>query len=154
MLDYKFEHEDNLGLLYLTTYLGTSHQITCRKKDHQTFRVGGTGATNICVLTGEILEIRGLDAKFRVFGSGREGWACVSDDSVVLGDHTYIQEFFSLYMERKDPGWILLRKPIADQVIFVNVDILDGGGNIITRYRISPFFGGYRIMHNKQGVLE
>jgi hypothetical protein len=45
-------------------------------------------------------------------------------------------------MEGKAPGWFISKKPINQaHYLFANLDVLDGGGNLVKRYRVSPFTG-------------
>jgi len=93
---------------------------------------------------------------FRAFRSEEtyfedKGWLSPEDwnDSDL---HCYIVESYDLYMEGKPPGWMICKNPIKDaNYLFINLDVLDGGGNVIKRYRVSPFTGQFRIMENING---
>jgi len=152
MVSVSFEFEGNEGSLVLVTHFGQRHIIRCQKSNGEFFRLGGTAVNEVTVFEGLVLDPQA--GRFRAFSPvpphehfedfGRlspEDWTSNPDR------HCWITEFYDLEMEGQKPGWIISRQPIADaNQIFVNLDVIDGGDNILRRYRVSPFFGDYRIM--------
>jgi hypothetical protein len=58
-----------------------------------------------------------------------------------------VTEHYSLDMEGNPPGWIASHEPIdGPNCIFINLDVLDGGGNVVKRYRVSPYTGEFKLM--------
>lgn len=149
MVSAHFEHDGNVGTLFISTHFGTDHSIECKKDASESFRLGGTATNDVVCYEGVLLN---TDGAFRAFpspenpfeGSGilsPEGWENPADR------HCYVTEYYPLDMEGKHPGWLVSRQPIIDaHQLFVNLDVLDGGGNIVRRYRVSPFFGTFRVM--------
>lgn len=149
MVMAKLEHDGNVGILYIRTHFGTEHEIRCEKADNEIFRLSGTAADMVVCHEGVLLK---EDGSFRAFptpdapfeGVGvlsPEGWENPADR------HCYVTEYYPLDMEGKKPEWLVSRHPIKDSNhLFVNVDVLDGGGNLVKRYRVSPFFGTHKVM--------
>lgn len=145
-----FEAEGNQGVLTITTHRGEQRRIACSKTDDEVFMLGGTRAQAViqhpCVVVGNpnesvYFQARGNDGSL-VHGTG----ACYTPD-LIDGDAAYVIEYYPLDMEGKTPEWIVSRTPIDDpSLLFVNVDCLDGGGNIIKRYRVSPYYGSVRVI--------
>jgi hypothetical protein len=148
-----FESNGDEGMLHIKTYFDTEHVIICQKEPNETFRLGGTAVNEILSYEGMLLNYE--KKGFRAFTSpaqyfdgeavlSPEGWDDPSDR------HCYITEYYDLEVEGKSPGWIISRRPLQDKPeafqVFINLDVLDGGGNIIKRYRVSPFFGTYRVI--------
>ena len=158
MVKATFEHEGNNGLLTIVTHFGETYKVVCKKEDDEIFRLGGTAVNDIASYEGVILSRNDSplsssckSATFRAFRSEQntfEGEALLSneewDDSNL---HCYATECYGLYMEGSKPGWIVSKSPVKDaNYLFINIDILDGGGNLIKRYRASPYICQYRIM--------
>lgn len=150
-----FECNGDEGMLYVRTYFDEEHAILCHKGSDETFRLGGTAVNEVLSYEGIVLDYR--QKTFRAFtsptlffdGEGTlspEGWENPADT------HCYITEYYDLEIEGKSPGWIVSRGPIQAAPgpfqVFVNLDILDGGGNIMKRYRVSPLTGEYRLMED------
>ena len=143
-----FEHEGNSGLLLITTHFGREVEIVCEKRDDEIFRLGGTAINDIAVYEGLVLSLKD-DCHFSPFKAFRseevsfEDTGLLSDEDWGIADlHCYVTEYYDLDMEGRAPGWFISKKPIRDaNHLFVNLDILDGGGNILRRYRVSPFTG-------------
>lgn len=150
-----FEQEGDTGVLTLVSHFGITHEIRCEKQPGEAFRVGGTAITELSVYEGLLLvtpDEGDVEAPFRAFrGAGHfEGQAVLSPEEWDDADrHCFITEYYPLDVEGKRPGWIATKEPLGDgNPLFVNVDILDGGGNIMRRYRISTFFGTYCILES------
>jgi hypothetical protein len=148
-----FECNGDEGMLHVKTYFGEEHTIPCRKESDEIFRLGGTAVNEVLSYEGVLLNYE--QKKFRAFNSpteyfdgegelSPEGWDDPSDR------HCYITEYYDLEIEGKSPGWIISRRPLQDVSgafqVFINLDILDGGGNIMRRFRVSPFTGKCRLM--------
>jgi hypothetical protein len=152
MVTAEFEHDGDVGILTVVTHFGTTHKIDCKKQPTETFRLGGTAVNEVIAYEGVVTDV--VNASFKAFitsektfaGNGvlsPEGWK----NSPEL--HCYVTEYYPLDMEGKRPGWLVSRMPIKDaNRIFINLDAIDGGGNVIKRYRVSPFFGDYIVLEN------
>lgn len=150
MVKATFEFEGNSGFLTITTHFNDTYVVKCEKQDDEIFRLGGTAVNDVVCHEGVILKIDNTIAHFKAFHNDHtfEGNAILSSEPWDDSDlHCWITEFYDLYMEGKKPGWIVSKNPIQDaNYLFINLDILDGGGNIIKRYRASPFVAQYRLM--------
>jgi len=115
-MDYKFEYEGDVGTLYLTTHLNTHHVITCNKLSDEFFRIGGTALSDL------------------------------SMQKVIIDDkEKFIVEYYDINMETSQPKLLILdHQPTNINLLFINIDIIDGGGNIMRRYRVDPWFGDYK----------
>jgi hypothetical protein len=147
-----FEHESNFGTLIVKTHFGATVLISCDKKDGEIFRLGGTGVNEVAILEGVILGLKSNIVKFRAFTSEKDsfdGEAVLSPEKWDDSDlHCYIIEYYDLFMEGKPPGWLACKSPLKDaNRLFINLDVIDGGSNLIKRYRVSPFTGKYRLIH-------
>jgi hypothetical protein len=152
MVDATFTQEGDTGVLTVITHFGTKHDIDCVKKPGEAFRVGGSAINEIAYFEGCLLETPGCDQKtasFRAFKTPTntfEGTGVLSSEDWP-DRHCWVTEYYDLKMEGQNAGWVLSREPIPDaNHIFVNVDVLDGGGNIMKRYRVSAFFGDCVVM--------
>jgi hypothetical protein len=151
-----FEYTGNTGILSLTTHFGKRHHIACCKDNDEMFRLGGTAVDAIYVYEAILLSVPDSleqEGEFRAFRSKRpgdhfDGRGLVSPDAWDPSDrHGYVTEYYPLDMEGKPPGWFFSRELIDEaQCIFVNLDVLDGGGNIVKRYRVSPYTGEFTLM--------
>lgn len=158
MVKASFEHEGNIGLLMLTTHFGKSVEIACDKQDDEIFRLGGTAINEVVVYEGLVLRLenpcdKAFPTRFRAFYTPEEYFesdGILSDEEWNEADrHCWITEYYDLDMEGKAPSWFISKTPIKDaHYLFVNVDIIDGGGNIIKKYRVSPFTGEYKVITN------
>ena len=151
-----FEYTGNTGILSLVTYFDQHHHIACCKGDDEIFRLGGTAIDEVLVYEAILLRApKSPDelGKFRAFRSRKPGDHFDGDCHVSPEDwspadmHCYVTEFYPLDVEGKKPEWFASRHPI-DQAncVFVNLDVLDGGGNVIKRYRVSPYTGECKTM--------
>jgi len=159
MVEATFEQEGDVGVLAITTHFDTEHEIRCTKESGEAFRVGGTAISEVMCFEGLLLETPSPDqshATFRAFktsqshfeGKGKLSSECWANDA---DRHCYITEHYGLDMEGRDAGWFISRRPIVDcRNLFVNVDVLDGGGNVMKRYRVSTFTGDYRVLEGMQ----
>jgi hypothetical protein len=154
MVIASFEHEGNLGSLKVVTHFDTTHVISCTKHDGESFRLGGTAVNEVMVYEGVILNLP-LSA-FRAFVTNER----VIEDKGILSPenwsdsdlHCYVHEHYPLDMEGKTPGWFIASHPLQNaHHIFVNLDVLDGGGNVIKRYRVSPFTGEHVVLEYVHG---
>lgn len=149
-----FEFEGNEGTLTLTTHFDTTHVISCTKQDGELFRLGGTAVNEVAVHEGVLLNLP-LSA-FRAFVSNErtfDGYGILSPENWSDADlHCYVHEHYPLDMEGKQPVWFIASRPLQNaHHIFVNLDVLDGGGNIIKRYRVSPFTGEHVVLEHVHG---
>jgi hypothetical protein len=149
MVKATFDHEGNNGLLRVITHFDCVIEIPCNKTDAETFRLGGTGANAVAAYEGVILDF--ASGRFRAFYTPDRTFEAVgqlSDEKWTEADkHCYVTEYYELDMEGKQHSWFLSKKPIKDaNHLFINLDAVDGGGNIVKRYRVSPFTGDYRVM--------
>jgi len=156
MVTAKFEHDGNVGTLFIKTHFGQERHIQCEKSDGEIFRLGGTGSNQVMVYEGLITHLPGHHedpdlCRFKAFRTPEdtfEGEAILSPERWSIADlHCYITEYYPLDMEGQSHGWFVSKEPIKDpNYLFVNLDVLDGGGNLMRRYRISPFTGEYKII--------
>jgi len=156
MVTAKFEHDGNVGTLYIKTHFGQERRIRCEKSDDETFRLGGTGSNDVVVYEGFITHLPGPHEDpdrcsfkaFRTLEDTFEGDALLSPEDWTPADlHCWITEYYPLDMEGKSHGWLVSKNPIEDaRYLFVNLDVIDGGGNVVKRYRISPFTGEHKVM--------
>lgn len=147
MHEAKLEHDGNDAVLKLVTHFGKSVSIKCKKTDTESFRLSFTGANEIAVCQGTITKV--FDQVVAVdIGNGREIRADrVSDDVFEIGQVVWATEYYNMFMEQSAPGFVVSHSSIKEpRLLFVNVDCLDGGGNLMKRYRISPYSGAYRIV--------
>jgi hypothetical protein len=155
MVKASFEHEGNTGLLTIVTHFGDTVKIACDKRDDEQFRLGGTAINDVACYEGVVLHLTAdrSSVPFRAFRSvsdSFDGRGVLSGEPWDVADlHCYITEHYSLDMEGKKPGWFISKSPIKDAFyLFVNLDVLDGGSNVVKRYRVSPFTGEYVIMES------
>src|SRR6185436_17363541 len=146
MVIASFEYEGNIGSLKVLTHFDSTHVISCTKQDGETFRLGGTAVNEVMIHEGVILNLP--LSIFRAFISNDnfiEGKGILSPENWTEADlHCYVHEYYPLDMEGKTTQWFIASRPLQNaHHIFVNLDILDGGGNVIKRYRVSPFTGDY-----------
>lgn len=145
MVYASFEHIGNSGILSVTTHFGHKYHVACSKQDSQLFRLGGTAINAAVQYEGLILKIVDDTAKFRAFISEEKYFDAIGFLSPEIWDeadyHCYITEYYPLDAENKPSSWIISKYPLIDaNQLFVNLDVIDGGNNIIKRYRASPFF--------------
>jgi len=153
MIKASFEHDGDIGTLSVTTHFNRVVKIACEKQTNESFRLGGTAVNTVVVYEGVILDIPCLPplARFRAFRTSEDYFdsiGIISDEVWPEDDrHCYVTEYYTLDMEDKKPDWFISRKPIQDaNYLFVNLDVLDGGGNVIRRFRVSSFTGEHRVM--------
>ena len=158
MVDAIFEHEGNDGLLMVTTHFDQRVEVACVKRIDEIFRLGGTAISEVAVYEGFILKLPKAPpaAQFRAFRTPEihfEGMGTMSHEPWDEADrHCYVTEYYSLDMEGQAPGWFLSKSPIRDaNHLFINLDVLDGGGNVVKRYRVSPFTGKHKVMEGLNG---
>ena len=149
MVNASFEYEGNDGSLSVITHFDSKHVISCTKHDGEIFRLGGTAINEVAVYEGVILNLP--LSTFRAFVSAErtiDGKGILSPENWSdINLHCYIHEYYPLDMEGKQPDWFIASRPLQNaHHIFVNLDVLDGGGNVIKRYRVSPFTGAYVIL--------
>ena len=113
--------------------------------------MGGTAVNEVVCYEGLLLDYDTIT--FRAFAPNGvlegvgvlspEGWDNPADR------HCYVTEYYPLDMEGNEPCWFISRQPIVDaHHLFVNLDVIDGGLNLIRRYRVSPFLGTYKMMES------
>jgi hypothetical protein len=144
-----FEFDGNIGVLFLETHFNQKFTVKCEKNHDEIFRLGGTAAHEVMIYEGLITKLNSPICCFKAFRTLEntfEGEAYLSPEDWTEGDlHCYITEYYTLDMEGKSHAWFVSKHPIKDaNYLFINLDVLDGGNNIIKRYRISPFLGEYK----------
>lgn len=144
MVHASFEYDGNSGSLSVVTHFDSKYVICCTKQDGESFRLGGTAVNEVAVYEGVILNLS--LSTFRAFasnGNAFEGRGVLSPENWSDADlHCYVYEHYPLDMEGREPQWFIASRPLQNaHHIFVNLDVLDGGGNVIKRYRVSPFTG-------------
>jgi len=154
MVDASFEYEGNFGSLKVVTHFDTTHVISCIKHDGEHFRLGGTAVNEVAVHEGVILNIP--LSTFRAFTSNGQAFdsrGVLSPENWSDADlHCYVHEYYPLDMEGKEPEWFVASRLLQNaHRIFVNLDVLDGGGNLIKRYRMSPFTGEHVVLEYVNG---
>lgn len=150
-----FEQEGNEGVLVFVSHFDVEHRIRFEKTENEVFRIGGTAVSEVVTLEGLVLLAPKPDeakARFRAFRTpsqyfeadgilSPEGW-CTPEDL-----HCYVTEYYPLDVEGQQPSWLISRRILGQpNFVFINVDVLDGGENLLRRYRVSPFFGDVREM--------
>jgi hypothetical protein len=152
-----FDYEGDSGLLTVITHFGHTVTIPCEKYSDESFRLGGTAVHDIVVYEGVILdEAIESSVHFRAFRNEQyffEGEGVLSPEPWTKANlHCYVIEYYPLDMEGKKPGWFVSKTPLKNaNHLFINLDVLDGGGNVVKRYRVSPFTGDHRIMQGING---
>lgn len=153
MLDYSFEHDGDSGRLAVTTHFGDKIVIDCEKEPSQSFRMGATGASNgspdgLQSIPCNVVAVLADHVKIVINNSiqiNTPHWK----GPLKAGDRAYVTEYYPVDIEGKTPTIFASKKPVRDaSVIFVNLDCLDGGGNIVKRYRVSPFTGAHRVLND------
>ena len=153
MVISSFEHEGNNGLLKIITYFNREVELECIKNNDEIFRLGGTAINDVMVYEGVILELSSsTQSRFKAFKTSIHTFEDIGiksqEDWTSADLHCYITEYYPLDMEGKPPGWFISKKPILNaNQIFVNLDFVDGGGNLIRRYRVSTFTGEHREIY-------
>lgn len=146
MYSSKLECNDNLAILKLTTHFGKSLEIHCKKETNQCFRLSFTGVAETLVAKGQVTKVD-RTAVFLVSGKREFNGIRLNDEIFEIGDEAYAYDYYHLSMEHQPPGILITHLKINEpRLLFVNVDCLDGGGNLIKRYRCSPFTGSYLIL--------
>jgi hypothetical protein len=150
-----FEQEGNDGVLVFVSHFGQEHRIRFKKTENEVFRVGGTAVSEVVALEGLVLvapKSGEAKARFRAFRTASqffeadgvlspEGWQTPEDL------HCYVTEYYPLDVEGSNPSWLISRRILEQpNFVYINVDVLDGGENLLRRYRVSPFFGEVREM--------
>lgn len=156
MASYIFEHEGNRGLLKLTTHNGKTLIIECHKADNQIFKIGGTAADAVLTFPGVIQGVS-EDRQSATLQSAQNPAMIFNgklyDSELRLGDPAFAIEYYDIHMEGKPPSWLIAPLPIEQsRILFVNVECVDAGHNLIRRYRVSPFTGECRMMEFVDGI--
>lgn len=152
MVNASFEHVGgDTGLLKVVTHFETTHVIACEKQPDEFFRLGGTAVNEVAVYEGVVLNLP--LSTFRAFASAShviEGTGVLSPEDWTEADlHCYVHEYYPLDMEGKSPEWFIARQPLQNaHCVFINLDVTDGGGNVLKRYRVSPFTGEHVVINN------
>ncbi len=78
----------------------------------------------------------------------RTGGTAVNEITIIPYQDKFAIEYYDLDMEGQEPKWLVVDQiPDGDlRQIFINIDIIDGGSNILRRFRVNPYFGTYKIM--------
>lgn len=157
MVKATFEHEGNSGLLTVVTHFGHTVTISCEKHTDESFRLGGTAVHAVAIYESVILQfLNDASVGFRAFRNEHdsfEGNGLLSPETWDTANlHCYVTEYYPLDMEGKRPGWFVTKAPLKDSNhLFINLDVVDGGGNVVKRYRVSPFTGQHRVMEGING---
>lgn len=156
MVKATFEHEGNSGLLTVITHFDRTTQISCEKNSDESFRLGGTAVHSISAYEGVILKLERPLIVFRAFRNEHdffEGEGVLSPEQWSKENlHCYVTEHYTLDMEGKKPGWFVSKHLLKDaNHLFINLDVLDGGGNVVKRYRVSPFTAEHCVMRGING---
>jgi hypothetical protein len=154
MVTASFEHEGNTGLLKVVTHFNITRDISCIKNDGESFRLGGTAINEVMVYEGVILNLPlSLFRAYQSPSSTIEGRGILSPEDWNESDlHCYVHEHYPLDMEGKPTQWFIASRPLQNaHHIFINLDVLDGGGNILKRYRVSPFTGDHIVLEMIHG---
>lgn len=140
------EYDGDNAILRLELHSGESASISCTKATSQSFRLSFTGANEILVVGGTITAIR--DGMVVIDSGGKELQALtIIPGEYRIGQNVYATEYYGLDMETESPKFVVSSRPIEEpRLLFVNVDCLDGGGNIIKRYRVSPYTGSFKVI--------
>lgn len=153
MVKAAFKAEGNDGLLSMVTHFNKRVEIPCVKRDDEIFRLGGTAVNEVMCYEGLMPRLPSdpLHTSFKAFITPEqtlESIGILSDEDWSEADrHCYITEHYTLDMEGKKPTWFISRRPIREaHRLFVNLDVLDGAGNLLKRYRVSPFTGEHKVM--------
>lgn len=146
-----FEHEGNSGTLTVTCHFGQVVAVSCDKNNEEIFRLGGTAINEVAVYEGVIETYNKNIVSFKAFKNSEvtfKGTATLSSEKWDDSDrHCYLTEHYQIDMENKSPAWFASKSPVEDpNRLFINLDVLDGGGNLIKRYRVSPFTGEYKCL--------
>ena len=149
------ERDGNQANLILITHFHQRIVLSFQKEESQIFRLGGTAIDSVLFFEGIVLgKISSNQVKVRLFKSEKNYIDCLANLPSIDWDfesdrHCYLYEYYSLDMEGKSSEWIATPFQIQDaNLLFINLDFIDGGSNIIKRYRISPFYGTYKLMDN------
>ncbi len=141
---------DNSGMVTVILITGKTIKIPVSKEPHQRFRLGGTAINQLQIR--EAILVNKKNDLIRIF---IDECNCVDKISVISderwhnGDGGFAIEFYSIEMEGKPSAWFLSKNtPLNPENLFVNLDVIDGGDNIIMRYRISRFTGEWRIIND------
>lgn len=147
MLDYTFEHDGDRGRLVLTTQTGHRHEINCEKEPTQSFRAGGTGVVGAKSVPCRVLAIQPDRVTILIRNDIQLNVECFDAAGLKIGQRAFVTEKYSLDMESRKPGlFVSADKPERPDIQFINVDCLDGGGNVIKRYRVDAFTGEHVVM--------
>lgn len=150
MLNTRFDFERNEGVLTVQCRNGHTYKIPCTKESNQTFRLGGTAVHEVMHEPCIVSEIHpGSGGPFTSYtchlmnGQPVHGLACLLvDNDLMPGDAAYVVESYPLELENAKPYFGISRTPVKHpNLICVNVDCIDGGGNVIKRYRVCPNHG-------------
>lgn len=158
MVKASFEHDGDTGTLSVTTHFDRTVKIACDKRSDESFRLGGTAVHTVVTYEGLVLQPSDTPvyAYFRAFRTPEDYFDSVgvlSSEQWPDDDrHCYVTEYYPLDMEGKRPNWFISRRPIQNaNHLFINLDILDGGGNVMRRFRVSSFTGEHCVMERPNG---
>jgi hypothetical protein len=155
--DPTFEIEGDIGVLRLQTHFGHMHEVTCTKEPGESFRVGGTAISELSVYEAVLLatpEPGSRTGVFRAFKTERvtfegEGVLSPEDWQDEGNRHCFISEHYPLDVEGQRPKWLISKRPVTGlNLLYANVDVLDGGGNIMKRYRVCMTLGDHIVLEN------
>jgi hypothetical protein len=143
MVDYKFERRGNSGKLKLTTQFGHKFVIECQKDDSTAYRAGGTAISSVRVIPCKVFSVEHgfvtviinneIKIKTPFFeGHPQEGHA------------VFATEYYHLKSDKANL-FVSVDKPSQPELLFINVDCVDGAGDIIKRYKIDTYTGNYIV---------
>lgn len=141
MFSANLETDGNKAVLRLVTHYGKDVAVSAEKASHQQFRLSYTGVSDIAIYPGAVVKVDRsavhLECNGQIFIGIR-----LCNEPIEIGDAATAYEHYFLTMEEQRPGLLVTKKDIAEpRMLFINVDCLDGGDNLIKRYRISPYTG-------------
>lgn len=144
MFSSKLECDGDDAILRLTTHFNKPIIIRCKKQPSQTFRLSYTAVHANRVISGVITKID----RQAVWLDNKYNGIRLNDEQMEVGEKAYAYDYYHLLMEDQ-PSSILISKLVIEEprLLFVNIDALDGAGNLISRHRCSPYTGDYLILN-------
>lgn len=143
MVDYKFEQKNNVGKLKLITQFGDKFLIDCEKDKSTAYRIGGTAISNVRVVSCKVISVQNGFMTVALNGEIKIKTPFFRE-ALVGGTVAFATEY---YHPKADSAslFISAERPSQPELLFVNVDCIDGGGKLIKRYKIDTYTGNYII---------
>lgn len=144
----KLEFEDKNIVLKFKTYFNQSKELVFNRDFSLFYRLGGTAINTLSEYEGIITNFNTFTFKaFKNEIDTFEGNGILSCEewNKEVDRHCWIYEYYTLDAENKEHSWLICKNRLTNiNTIFLNIDGIDGGSNIIERYRVCPFFGNYK----------